>query len=213
MQNDILKEYIARGTYIFPPKPSLRLITDVFKYCAESVPQWNTISISGYHMSEAGATAAQELAFTIANGIAYVDAALESGLGIDEFAPRLSFFFVAQKNFFEEVAKYRAARRIWARIMKERYGAKNPRSWPMRFHTQTAGVSLTAQQGREQRRAHHGAGARRRARRHAVAAHELYGRGAGPAPRTRRSPSRCAPSRYSPRSAASPTPSTPLAGS
>ena len=146
VQNDILKEYIARGTYIFPPKPSLRLITDVFKYCAESVPQWNTISISGYHMSEAGATAAQELAFTIANGIAYVDAALESGLGIDEFAPRLSFFFVAQKNFFEEVAKYRAARRIWARIMKERYGAKNPRSWPMRFHTQTAGVSLTAQQ-------------------------------------------------------------------
>lgn len=146
VQNDILKEYIARGTYIFPPKPSLRLITDVFKYCSNHVPQWNTISISGYHMSEAGATAAQELAFTLANGMAYVDAALDSGLEIDEFAPRLSFFFVAQKNFFEEVAKYRAARRIWARVMKEKYGAKNPRSLPLRFHTQTAGVSLTAQQ-------------------------------------------------------------------
>ena len=146
IQNDILKEYIARGTYAFPAKPSMRLITDVFKYCVEHVPQWNTISISGYHMSEAGATATQELAFTLANAIAYVDAALESGLGIDDFAPRLSFFFVAQKNFFEEVAKYRAARRMWAGIMRDKYGAKNPKSWQLRFHTQTAGVSLTAQQ-------------------------------------------------------------------
>ena len=146
IQNDILKEYIARGTYIFPPKPSLRLITDVFKFCSEQVPQWNTISISGYHMSEAGATAAQELAFTLADGIAYVDAALEAGLEIDDFAPRLSFFFVAQNNFFEEVAKFRAARRMWAHIMRDKYGAKNPRSWALRFHTQTAGVSLTAQQ-------------------------------------------------------------------
>ena len=146
VQNDILKEYIARGTYIFPPTPSLRLITDVFKFCAEEVPQWNTISISGYHMSEAGATAVQELAFTLANAIAYVNAALEAGLEIDEFAPRLSFFFVAQNNFFEEVAKYRAARRMWARIVRERFGSTNPRSWPLRFHTQTAGVTLTAQQ-------------------------------------------------------------------
>ncbi|MEE9284322.1 MAG: methylmalonyl-CoA mutase family protein [Dehalococcoidia bacterium] len=146
VQNDILKEYIARGTYIFPAKPSLRLVTDVFKYCAQHVPQWNTISISGYHMSEAGATAGQELAFTLANAIAYVNAALEAGLQIDEFGPRLSFFFVAQSNFFEEVAKFRAARRMWARIMRDRFGAKSARSWTLRFHTQTAGVSLTAQQ-------------------------------------------------------------------
>jgi methylmalonyl-CoA mutase N-terminal domain/subunit len=146
VQNDILKEYIARGTYIFPAKPSLRLITDVFRFCTEQVPQWNTISISGYHMSEAGATAAQELAFTLADAIAYVGAALEAGLKIDDFAPRLSFFFVAQNNLFEEVAKFRAARRMWARIMREQFGAKNPKSWALRFHTQTAGVSLTAQQ-------------------------------------------------------------------
>ena len=146
IQNDILKEYIARGTYIFPVKPSLRLVTDLFKFCADHVPQWNTISISGYHMSEAGATAAQELAFTLANGIAYVNAALEAGLQIDDFGPRLSFFFVSQNNFFEEIAKFRAARRMWARIMRERFGAKSPRSWSLRFHTQTAGVSLTAQQ-------------------------------------------------------------------
>ena len=146
IQNDILKEYVARGTYIFPAKPSLRLITDVFKFCVENVPQWNTISISGYHMREAGATAVQELAFTLANAIAYVGAALEAGLQIDEFAPRLSFFFVAQNNFFEEVAKYRAARRMWARIVRERFGSDNPRSWALRFHTQTAGVTLTAQQ-------------------------------------------------------------------
>ncbi len=146
VQNDILKEYIARGTYIFPAKPSLRLITDVFKFCSDDVPQWNTISISGYHMAEAGATAVQELAFTLANAIAYVNSALDAGLKIDEFAPRLSFFFVSQNNFFEEVAKFRAARRMWARIVRERFGSDNPRSWPLRFHTQTAGVTLTAQQ-------------------------------------------------------------------
>ena len=146
LQNDILKEYIARGTYAYPPRPSMRLVVDVFKYCAESVPRWNTISISGYHMREAGATAVQELAFTFANAIAYVQAALDAGLKIDEFGPRLSFFFVAQNNLFEEVAKFRAARRIWAKLMRDRFGAKDPRSMMLRFHTQTAGVTLTAQQ-------------------------------------------------------------------
>ncbi len=145
-QNDILKEYIARGTYIFPPKPSLRLITDVFAYCGEQVPNWNTISISGYHMREAGATAVQELAFTFSDAIAYVQAALDAGMDIDSFGPRLSFFFVSQNNLLEEVAKFRAARRMWAKIMRERFGAKNPRSWMLRFHTQTAGAALTAQQ-------------------------------------------------------------------
>ena len=146
LQNDILKEYIARGTYAYPPRPSMRLVVDVFKYCAENIPRWNTISISGYHMREAGATAVQELAFTFANAIAYVQAAVDAGLAVDDFAPRLSFFFVAQNNLLEEVAKYRAARRMWAAIMKERFGAKDPRSLMLRFHTQTAGVTLTAQQ-------------------------------------------------------------------
>jgi len=146
LQNDILKEYIARGTYAFPPRPSMRLVVDIFKYCSENLPHWNSISISGYHMREAGATATQELAFTFANAIAYVQAAVEAGLNIDEFAPRISFFFVAQNNLFEEVAKYRAARRIWAKIMKQQFGAQNPRSMMLRFHTQTAGVTLTAQQ-------------------------------------------------------------------
>ena len=146
IQNDILKEYVARGTYIFPPRPSMRLTTDVFAYCAKDVPRWNTISISGYHIREAGSTAAQELGFTLANGIAYVQAAIDAGLEIDAFAPRLSFFFISQMNFFEEVAKFRAARRLWAKIMKERFGAKDPRSWMLRFHTQTAGSSLTAPQ-------------------------------------------------------------------
>ena len=146
LQNDILKEYIARGTYIYPPRPSMRLVVDVFKYCAESVPKWNTISISGYHMREAGATAVQELAFTFSNAIAYVQAAVDAELDVDEFAGRLSFFFVSQSNLFEEVAKFRAARRMWAKILRERFGSKNPRSWTLRFHTQTAGVSLTAQQ-------------------------------------------------------------------
>ena len=146
IQNDILKEYIARGTYIYPPQPSMRMVTDVFAYCAEFLPRWNTISISGYHMAEAGATAVQELAFTFSNAIAYVQAAIDAGLDVDAFSGRLSFFFVAQSNLFEEVAKYRAARRMWAKIMRERFQAKNPRSWMCRFHTQTAGVTLTAQQ-------------------------------------------------------------------
>jgi methylmalonyl-CoA mutase N-terminal domain/subunit len=146
IQNDILKEYVARGTYIFPPKPSMRLITDIFAYCSKHVPHWNTISISGYHIREAGSTAVQEVAFTLANAIAYVEAALKSGLEIDEFAPRLSFFFNAHNHFFEEIAKFRAARRIWAKLMRERFHAKNPKSWQLRFHTQTAGSTLTAQQ-------------------------------------------------------------------
>ena len=146
VQNDILKEYIARGTYIYPPKPSMRLITDIFAYCKTDVPQWNTISISGYHMREAGCTAAQEIAFTLADGIAYVHAALDAGLDIDDFAGRLSFFFACHNNFLEEVAKFRAARRLWAKIMKERFEAKSPRSQMLRFHTQTGGATLTAQQ-------------------------------------------------------------------
>jgi len=146
IQNDILKEYSSRGTFIFPPKPSMRIITDIFSYCSEKVPQWNTISISGYHIREAGSTAVQEIAFTLANGIAYVKAAVDAGLEVDTFAPRLSFFFNAHSDFLEEVAKYRAARRLWAEIMKERFQAKNPRSMMIRFHTQTAGCTLTAQQ-------------------------------------------------------------------
>jgi methylmalonyl-CoA mutase N-terminal domain/subunit len=146
IQNDVLKEYIARGTYIYPPLPSLRLIADTFAYCRDEVPRWNTISISGYHMAEAGATPAQEVAFTLADGIAYVEAALQAGLRVDEFAPRLSFFFVARTTLLEEVAKFRAARRAWARVMRDRFGATNPRSQMLRFHTQTAGVQLTAQQ-------------------------------------------------------------------
>ncbi|TEU18066.1 MAG: methylmalonyl-CoA mutase [Dehalococcoidia bacterium] len=145
-QNDVLKEYIARGTHIFPPRPSMRLTTDIFAYCAEQVPRWNTISISGYHIREAGSTAAQEIGFTLANGIAYVQAAIDAGLHVDTFAPRLSFFFNSHINFFEEIAKFRAARRLWAKIMRDRFGAKESRSWMLRFHTQTAGYSLTAQQ-------------------------------------------------------------------
>jgi methylmalonyl-CoA mutase N-terminal domain/subunit len=145
-QNDILKEYTARGTYIYPPKPSMRIITDLFAYCRDRLPRWNTISISGYHMREAGSTAVQEVAFTIADGIAYVEAALAAGLDVDDFAPRLSFFFACHMNFFEEVAKFRAARRLWARVMKERFDAKNPKSMMLRFHTQTGGATLTAQQ-------------------------------------------------------------------
>jgi methylmalonyl-CoA mutase N-terminal domain/subunit len=146
VQNDLLKEYAARGTYIYPPKPSMRIITDLFAYCRERIPRWNTISISGYHMREAGATAVQEVAFTLANGIAYVQAALDAGLAVDDFAPRLSFFFACHMHFFEEIAKFRAARRMWARIMAERFGARDPRSAMLRFHTQTGGATLTAQQ-------------------------------------------------------------------
>jgi methylmalonyl-CoA mutase N-terminal domain/subunit len=146
IQNDILKEYSSRGTYIFPPKPSMRIITNTFEYCTREVPNWNTISISGYHMREAGCTAVQEVAFTLSNGIAYVEAAVKAGLDVDEFGPRLSFFFNAHLDFLEEVAKFRAARRLWAKVMKDRFRAKNPRSWMLRFHTQTAGSTLTAQQ-------------------------------------------------------------------
>jgi methylmalonyl-CoA mutase N-terminal domain/subunit len=146
VQNDILKEYIARGTYIFPPAPSMRLVTDLFRYCASDVPHWNTISISGYHIREAGSTAVQEVAFTLANAIEYVKAAIDAGLAVDDFAPQLAFFFNAHNDLFEEVAKFRAARRLWARIMRERFGAQDPKSWQLRFHTQTAGSTLTAQQ-------------------------------------------------------------------
>ncbi|SHK65442.1 acyl-CoA mutase large subunit family protein [Actinacidiphila paucisporea] len=146
IQNDVLKEYIARGTYIFPPKPSLRLIADIFAYCKTEIPKWNTISISGYHMAEAGASPAQEIAFTLADGIEYVRTAVAAGMDVDDFAPRLSFFFVSRTTILEEVAKFRAARRIWARVMREEFGAKNPKSLMLRFHTQTAGVQLTAQQ-------------------------------------------------------------------
>jgi methylmalonyl-CoA mutase, N-terminal domain len=146
VQNDLLKEYAARGTYIYPPQPSMRLITDLFAYCRERIPRWNTISISGYHMREAGSTAVQEVAFTLANGIAYVQAAIDAGLAVDEFAPRLSFFFACHMNVFEEIAKFRAARRMWARIMADRFGARDPKSLMLRFHTQTGGATLTAQQ-------------------------------------------------------------------
>src|SRR5262249_44471588 len=146
VQNDVLKEYIARGTYIYPPQQAMRIITDMFGWANEHVPEWNTISISGYHMREAGSTAVQEVAFTLGNGMAYVEAAIRAGLDVDRFAPRLSFFFNAHSNFLEEVAKFRAARRMWAHIMRDHFKAKNPRSWMLRFHTQTAGSTLTAQQ-------------------------------------------------------------------
>ncbi len=146
IQNDILKEFIAQKEYIYPPRPSMRLIVDVFRFCAEHVPRWNTISVSGYHIREAGATAAQELAFTLRDGIEYVQWGVDAGLDVDTFVPRISFFFNAHNDFFEEIAKYRAARRIWARVMRDRFGARSERSWQLRFHTQTAGVSLTAQQ-------------------------------------------------------------------
>ena len=146
VQNDLLKEYIARGTYIFPPRASLKITTDIFAFCGTEVPRWNTISISGYHIREAGSTAVQEVAFTLSNAIAYVEAALARGLAIDDFAPRLSFFFNAHSNFFEEAAKFRAARSLWAEIARDRFGARDPKSWKMRFHTQTAGSTLTAQQ-------------------------------------------------------------------
>ena len=177
IQNDILKEYIARGTYIFPPKPSLRLVADTFAYCRSEMPKWNTISISGYHMAEAGATPAQEIAFTLANGVEYVRAALAAGLAVDDFAPRLSFFFVARTTLLEEVAKFRAARRIWARMMRDDFGAKDPKSMMLRFHTQTAGVQLTAQQPEVNlvRVAVQASG--RGARRHPVAAHQQLRRG------------------------------------
>ncbi len=177
IQNDILKEYTARGTYIYPPAPSMRLITDIFSYCAKEVPNWNTISISGYHIREAGSTAVQEVAFTLSNGIAYVQAAIDAGLDVDDFAPQLSFFFNAHNNLLEEVAKFRAARRLWARIMRERFKAQNPKSWALRFHTQTAGSTLTAQQPENNVVRVTLAGAVRRPGRDAIPAHQQHGRG------------------------------------
>ena len=205
VQNDILKEYIARGTYIYPTSASMRLVTDVFEFCARELPRWNTISISGYHMREAGATAAQELAFTLADGIAYVDAARARGLDIDAFAGRLSFFFAAWSELFEEVAKFRAARRMWARIMRDRFGAQEARSMMCRFHVQTAGSSLTAQSvdNNVVRTTHRGT--RGRARRHPEPAHQRARRGARAADRGRRAtgPAHAADHRL--RVAASPT--------
>ncbi len=179
VQNDILKEYIARGTYVYPPRESLRLVTDVFAFCAKRVPRWNPISISGYHIREAGSTAAQEIAFTLGNGIAYVEAARRAGLEVDAFAGRLSFFFNVHNNFLEEIAKFRAARRLWARVMKERFGAKDPRSQMLRFHAQTAGLDAHRAAAGEQRGAGGAAGDGGGARRRAVAAHQQQGRGAG----------------------------------
>ena len=179
LQNDILKEYIAQKEYIYPPGPSMRLVTDTIEFGAERTPKFNPISISGYHIREAGSTAIQELAFTLRDGIEYVEDCLKRGMEVDDFAPRLSFFFNAHNDFFEEIAKYRAARRIWQRVMRERFGAKNPRSWALRFHAQTAGCSLTAQQPYNNvvRTAHPGAG--RGAGRHAIAAHQFAGRSLG----------------------------------
>ncbi len=175
VQNDILKEYAARGLYVFPPKQSMRLVTDVFAYCKDHVPQWNTISISGYHIREAGSTAVQEVAFTLANAIAYTQAAIDAGLDVDDFAGQLAFFFNAHNDFLEEIAKFRAARRLWAKIMRERFGAKDPRSCMLRFHTQTGGSTLTAQQPDEQRRARDDSGAGGGAGRHAEPAHQRHG--------------------------------------
>ena len=195
IQNDVLKEYIARGTYIFPPKPSLRLIADIFKYCRAEIPKWNTISISGYHMAEAGASPAQEIAFTLADGIEYVRTAVAAGMDVDDFAPRLSFFFVARTTILEEVAKFRAARRIWARVMREEFGAQNPKSLMLRFHTQTAGVQLTAQQPEVNLVRVAVQGLARGARRHPVAAHQLLRRGDRAAHRQVAPAWPCAPSR------------------
>ena len=180
IQNDILKEYQAQKEYVFPPRPSLRLVTDTIRFCTAELPRWHPVSISGYHIREAGSTAAQELAFTLANGFAYVEAALASGLAVDEFAPRLSFFFNAHIDFFEEIAKYRAARRIWASWMRDRYGARDPRSLQLRFHTQTAGVSPHRAAARGEHRPGRDRGAGGRARRHPEPAHRLVRRGARP---------------------------------
>ena len=183
IQNDILKEYIARGTYIYPPAASMRLCADSFAWCARELPRWNTVSISGYHIREAGSDAVQEVAFTLADGIAYVEAARAAGLAVDAFAPRLSFFFNAHAHLLEEVAKFRAARRLWARIMRERFGAKDPRSLMLRFHAQTAGSTLTARRSAQQRRPHHRRGAGGGAGRRAVDPHQRLRRGAGAADR------------------------------
>ena len=186
LQNDILKEYIARGTYIYPPRPSLRIVTDIIAFCERALPRWNPISISGYHIREAGSTAVQEVAFTLANAVAYVEAAIDAGLDVNAFGQRLSFFFNAHNNFLEEIAKFRAARRLWARIMRDRFGATNPRAQQLRFHTQTAGSTLTAQQPDNNIVQRGAAGARRGARGHAVAALQRQGRSARAADRGER---------------------------
>ena len=208
VQNDVLKEYVARGNYIFPPRPSMRLATDLFAYCAERLPAFNTISISGYHIREAGASAAQELAFTLANGIAYCEAAVAAGLSPDDFGERLSFFFNAHNHFFQEVAKFRAARRLWAEIMRDRFGATNPRALALRFHAQTGGSTLTAQQPENNivRVAIQALSAV--CGRRPVAPHELVRRGARAADASTRRRSRCARSRSSPPRPARPTPPT-----
>ena len=195
IQNDVLKEYIARGTYIFPPKPSLRLIADIFKYCKAEIPKWNTISISGYHMAEAGASPAQEIAFTLADGIEYVRTAVAAGMDVDDFAPRLSFFFVARTTILEEVAKFRAARRIWARVMRDEFGAKNPKSLMLRFHTQTAGRAADGPAARGEPGPRRRPGPGGRAGRHPVPAHQLLRRGHRAADRQVAPAWRCAPSR------------------
>ena len=188
LQNDILKEYIAQKEYIYPPEPSMRLVIDTLEFGAKHTPKFNPISISGYHIREAGSTAIQELAFTLRDGIEYVEWGVRRGMDVDDFAPRLSFFFNAHNDFFEEIAKYRAARRIWHKTMTERFGAKNPRSWALRFHTQTAGCSLTAQQPYNNVVRTALAGARRRHGRHAIPAHQFARRSLGAAHRIRRHP-------------------------
>ena len=205
IQNDMLKEFIAQKEWICPPEPSVRIVVDMIEFCAEQAPRWHPVSISGYHIREAGSTAVQELAFTLADGIAYVEAAVARGLAVDDFAPRLSFFFDLHNDFLEEVAKLRAARRLWATLMRERFGAKDPRSLRLRTHAQTAGCSLTAQQPVNNVVRVDRAGARRRARRRAVAAHELPRRDARAALRAGRAWSRSGRSRSSPRRAGSPT--------
>ena len=212
-QNDVLKEYIARGNYIYPPEPTMRLTTDLFEYCHERVPRWNTISISGYHFREKGCSAVQEVAFTLSSGIAYVQAAIERGLSVDEFAPRLAFFFNGHNNVFQEVAKFRAARRMWAHIMRERFGATNPKAMMLRFHTQTGGVTLTAQQPENNivRVALQGFAAVVRG--HAVAAHQRFRRGAGAAEGASGENRRCARSRYWPHESGAADTVDPFAGS
>ena len=205
IQNDILKEYIARGTYIYPPRPAMRIITDMFAWAGREMPEWNTISISGYHIREAGSTAVQEVAFTFANAIAYIEAAIAAGLAVDSFAPRLSFFFNAHNDFLEEIAKFRAARRLYAHLMRDRFGAKDPRSLMLRFHVQTAGSTLTAQQPdvnivRTALQAHGGGAGRR-----AIAAHQLARRSAGAAHRGIRAHRAAHPADHRARNAASPT--------
>ena len=207
IQNDILKEYIARGTYIYPPRPAMRIITDIFAWAGREMPEWNTISISGYHIREAGSTAVQEVAFTFANAIAYIEAAIAAGLAVDAFAPRLSFFFNAHNNFLEEIAKFRAARRIYAHLMRDRFGASDPRSLMLRFHVQTAGSTLTAQQPDVNMVRTALAGDGGRAGRRAIPAHQFARRSAGAAHRGIGAASRCAPSRSSPTNPASPIPS------